>query len=98
MSSILQSRFHDHFRIGEMWDDLVIKWLLSRCICQHIDFSKDVLVLSPDRSQDYLDDWRNRYETSSKIGFEAVKFIFGHFTSKTQTSSRFPNDSPRKTT
>ena len=34
---------------------------------------------------------------SSKIGFEVVKLAFGHFASKTQTSSRFPNDSPRKT-
>ena len=34
---------------------------------------------------------------SSKIGFEVVKLSFGHFDSKTQTSSRFPNDSSRKT-
>ena len=34
---------------------------------------------------------------SSKIGFEVVKLAFGHFTSKTQTSPRISNDSPRKT-
>ena len=53
MLSILQSRFHDHFRTGEIWDDLVIKFLLSHCIHQHTDFSKGVLVLSSDSSQDY---------------------------------------------
>ena len=37
------------------------------------------------------------YEISSKIGFEVVKLTFGYFTSKTQTFSRLPNDSPRKT-
>ena len=30
---------------------------------------------------------------SSNIGFEVVKLAFGHFASKIQTSSRFPNDS-----
>ena len=48
-----KSRFHDHFRIAEIWDDLVIKWLFSHCIRQHIYLSKRVLVPSPDRSQDY---------------------------------------------
>ena len=97
MSSIIQSTFHNHFRTGEIWDDQVIKLLLGHCIHQHIDFSKDVLVPSPDRSQDYLSDWRNRYETSSKIGYEVIKLAFGHFISKTHTSSRFPTDPSRKT-
>ena len=43
-----KSRFHDHFRTGEVWDDLVIKWLLGHCIHQHTDFSKGVLVASSD--------------------------------------------------
>ena len=34
---------------------------------------------------------------NSKIRFEALKLAFGNFTSKTQTSPRFSNDSPRKT-
>ena len=41
------------FKTGEIWDDLVIKWLLGHCIHQHVDFSKGVLVPSQDRSQDY---------------------------------------------
>ena len=32
------------------------------------------------------------YEISPKIGFKVVKLAFGHFTSKTQTSSRFPKE------
>ena len=52
----------------------MIKWLLGHCIHQHTNFSKGVLIPSSNRSHDYLDDWRNRYETSSKIGFEAVNW------------------------
>ena len=33
---------------------------------------------------------------NSKLGFEVVKLAFVHFALKTQTSSRFPNDSSRK--
>ena len=36
-------RFYDHFRTREIWDDLMIKWLLGHCVRQHIDFSKGVL-------------------------------------------------------
>ena len=43
-----KSRFHDHFRIEEIWNDLVVKWLLGHCIRQHIDFSKGVLVAPSD--------------------------------------------------
>ena len=50
----------------------MIKWLLGHYICQHTDFSHDVLIASSDRSHDNLGDWRNRYETNSKIGFEAI--------------------------
>ena len=42
--------FLDHFKTGQIWNDIVIKWLLSHCIHQHIDFSKGVLVPSVDRS------------------------------------------------
>ena len=52
----------------------MIMWLLGHYIRQHTDFSKGVLVPFSDRSQDYLGDWRNRYETNSKIGFEAVNW------------------------
>ena len=45
--------FLDHFKTGEIWNDLVIKWLLGHCIHRHIDFSKGVLVPSLNRSQDY---------------------------------------------
>ena len=48
----------------------MIKWFLGHC--SHTDFSKGVLIPTSDRSQDYLGDWRNRYETSFKIGFEAI--------------------------
>ena len=32
------------------------------------------------------------YEISSKVGLKVVKLAFGHFTSKTQTSLRFPKE------
>ena len=41
-----ESRFHDHFRTGEIWEDLMIKWLLRHFIHQHINYSKGVLVHS----------------------------------------------------
>ena len=72
--------FLDHFKIREIWDYLVIKWLLGHCIHQHIKVIGEIDM-----------------NCSSKIGFEVVKLAFGCFASKTQTSSRFPNDSPRKT-
>ena len=52
----------------------MIKWLLGHCIRQHTNFSKGVLVPSLDRSQVYLGDWRNKYETSYKIGFETINW------------------------
>ena len=42
--------FLDHFKTGEIWDALMIKWLLGHCIHRHINFSKGVLVPSLDRS------------------------------------------------
>ena len=89
--------FLDHFKTREIWDDLVIKWLLGHCIHQHIDFSKGVLFplwIGP-KIIKVIGEIDMNY--SSKIGFEVVKLAFSHFASKTQTSSSFSNDSLRKT-
>ena len=71
----------------------MIKWLLGHCIHQHID-SLFTLQIGPKiiKVIGEID-----MGCSSKIRFEVVRLAFGHFAPKTQTSSRFSNDSSRKT-
>ena len=74
----------------------MIKWLLGHCIHQHIDFSKGVLIPSWIGLKIIKVIGEIYMNCSFKIGFEVVKLAFGHFASKTPTSSRFPNDLPLK--
>ena len=97
MLSILQSGFLDHFKTGVIWDDLVIKWILCHCI--HNTFISPRVFLFPlwigSKIIKVIGEVDMNF--SFKIGFEVVKLAFGHFTSKTKTSLRFSNDSPRET-
>ena len=75
----------------------MIKWLLGHCIHQLINFNKGVLVHSLIGPKIIEVNGERDMNCSPKIGFEAVKLAFGHFTSKTQTSPRLSIHSPRKT-